>query len=65
MQYKNAPIKNITARGKLQIICKLKSCKFLMAAQAANFHYIGKLHFLTSARELQILNMRKSCNPEL
>ena len=45
MQYKNAPIKNITARGKLQIICKLESCKFSMAAQAANFHYIGKLHF--------------------
>lgn len=38
MQYKN-----ITARGKLQIICKLESCKFLMAAQAANFHFKNKL----------------------
>lgn len=45
MQYKNAPIKNNIARGKLQIICKLESCKFLMAAQAANFHYTRKLHF--------------------
>ena len=45
MQYKNAVMENITARGKLQIICKLESCKFLMAAQAANFHYIEKLHF--------------------
>jgi hypothetical protein len=42
---KDMQYKNITARGELQIICKLESCKFLMAAQAANFHYTRKLHF--------------------
>lgn len=43
MQYKNAVMENITSHGKLQIICKLESCKFLMTAQAANFHFKNKL----------------------
>lgn len=62
MQYKNASIiargklQNNLQAGKLQIFNGRASCKFSLHAQAA---------FLTNINKLQILNLRKSCNPEL